>query len=202
MGRGEMKPVLALIVALGAASGVYAANPRNPLAVLRLEELAATRDRPLFSPTRRPPPPPVDIAAPAPPPPAAPIVAKPETQEPPPFDLVGTVVGEINSYVLVRNRTTNEVVRLRQGDAQDGWRVGQVSLRAAVLERDGRIEQIAIETPAATGAQPLSQLAGPAPTFGAIAPPPPEDSADAAPAVDPQPQAEFKRLTKKLKRER
>ncbi len=201
-----MRRVLALAVALAATTQVFAESappgPRNPLAALQLETLAATRDRPLFSPTRRPPPPPVEVAAPAPAPSTEPVLAKPTEPEPPPFDLVGVVVGEVNSYVLLRNRTSNEVVRLRQGDAQDGWRVGQVSLRSAVLERDGRIEQLAIAPPAATGAQALPQLAGPAPTFGAGDPPPTVDAIDATPAVDPPPQAEYKRLTKKLKREK
>ncbi len=201
-----MRRVLALSVALAATPQVHAESaspdPRNPLAALQLETLGATRDRPLFSPTRRPAPPPAEVVAPAPAPSTEPALAKPTEPEPPPFELVGVVVGEVNSYVLLRNRASHEVVRLRQGEAQDGWRVGQVSLRAAVLERDGRIEQLAISPPAATGAQALPQLAGPAPTVGADDHPRTEDAIDATPTIDPPSLAEFKRLTKKLKRER
>jgi hypothetical protein len=56
----------------------------NPLAAQPLEAMSATRDRPLFSPTRRPPPPPPQIVAAPPPPPPPP--------EPPSVLLVGVVM--------------------------------------------------------------------------------------------------------------
>src|SRR5262249_38316406 len=52
-----------------------AGAPVSPLAAQAFDRLSATRDRPLFSPTRRPPaPPPVVEAAPPPPPPPPNIV--------------------------------------------------------------------------------------------------------------------------------
>ncbi len=181
---------------------------RNPLAMLRLEDLAVTRDRPLFSPTRRPPPPVAE--APPPPPPPPPAEQKAVAVEPPPFDLVGAVIGEAYNLVLVRNRTTNEVTRLREGEEKDGWRVGTVSLRSASLERDGRVEMLAFPTPLAPGAPSLAlgapagpviagpgpdnDMPGPAtamdmPVNDASAPPPPP-----APVVDPQLARQMRRL--------
>ena len=68
-----LRPVsVATLLALTAASAVAADTPQpppSPLAAQALDRLSATRERPLFSPTRRPPPPPpAVVAAPEPPP--------------------------------------------------------------------------------------------------------------------------------------
>src|SRR5260370_6901414 len=56
-----------------AGEGREGAALPSPLAAQPLDRLSATRERPLFSPTRRPPPPPPPVvAAPAPPPPPPP----------------------------------------------------------------------------------------------------------------------------------
>lgn len=138
-----MRSALCLAVALLASAAVEAA-PRNPLDAVRLEDLAATRERPLFTPSRRPPPPPApEVAAPEPPP----VEAKPVALEPPPFDLVGAVVGHSASFALLRNRQSNEVMRLRLGDEAMGWRVGAVGLRSVSLERDGRVQSLTLAAP-------------------------------------------------------
>src|SRR6201987_3803293 len=71
-------PPLPLAVAHGEEAkqvdGLAGTALKNPLAVHSFSELNATRDRPLFSPTRRPPPPPASADAegpPTPPPPPA-----------------------------------------------------------------------------------------------------------------------------------
>ena len=64
----------------------------NPLWGIPLESLSATRERPIFSPSRRPPPPPVlaaASAAPAKPPP-------PKQPDHPLLSPMGTIVGESN----------------------------------------------------------------------------------------------------------
>ena len=118
----------------------------NPLESIKLQDLTETRDRPLFSPSRRPPPPPVEA-----PPPPAPVVAevKPPANEPPPFDLVGVVVGGDVRFVLLA-RHGGGVSRLREGDERDGWRVGDISIRSVKVERDGREQSIALAGPAPT----------------------------------------------------
>ena len=158
----------------------------NPLDNVRLEDLRATRERPLFSPSRRPPPPPAARVE-APPPPAPPIEEKAAAIEPPPFDLVGAVVGEGVSYALLRNRTTSKVTRFRPGEDAEGWRVGVVSLRSVALERDGRKESLALAGPPATPqGDPGAEVAGEPPDDGAPAPP----------------IAELKRMTRKPRPER
>jgi general secretion pathway protein N len=92
------------------------ADPRgNPLWSLPLSALSATRNRPLFTATRRPPPPAV-VAAP-PPNASTPIEAKPTEPERPPFALVGTVT------------------RLREGETELGWRAQAIGPRSIVLQR-------------------------------------------------------------------
>jgi general secretion pathway protein N len=154
----------------------------NPLASVRLEDLSVTRERPLFSPTRRPPP---LVEAPE-----VQVVEKKETTSPTsPFDLLGVVTGDEKSFVLLRNRDTHEVTRLRRGDEKDGWTVEAVRIRSVALERNGRIENLALAIPAAAGAQSAPQLAG-----AALPPTTNETSAQDSPPI-----AEYKRLMRKLK---
>ena len=148
MGRPEVRRALLFACTLlGASAAPGAEAPAvttagNPLESLRLEDLAVTRERPLFSPTRRPSP--------------APVVVR----EPPPFDLVGAVVGENMSFALLRNRATSEVLRLRPGDDAEGWRVGAVSIRSVALERDGHSEMLTLKgREAAASAMPASEVA-------------------------------------------
>ena len=168
--------ILALACACGAAlvcpPGAAWAGPANPLDALRLEDLGVTRARPLFAPTRRPPPPPHVEAAPEP----APVEMKAVAviAEPPPFDLVGSVIGRGTAFALLRNKTTNEVRRLRPGEDDEGWRVGEIGLRTVALERDGRHESLALAAPQpmATGAEVAGEPA-PADPNGDPPPPPP-----------------------------
>jgi hypothetical protein len=135
----SMAPLLFALLSIAPAS----AEPRNPLDALRFEDLSATRDRPLFAPTRRQPPP-VRVEAPPPEPtPAAEIAV---VLGPPPFQLIGAVVGRREAYALLRNKTTNQVTRLRTGDEADGWRVEAIGIRTVALERSGRKEFIALST--------------------------------------------------------
>lgn len=150
-----MKFTQHLVFVLLASTSAYAA-PRNPLDTLRLDDLTASRERPLFAPSRRPPP-----AARVEPPPAvelAPEVAK--AAPPPPFDLVGAVVGENARFALLRQRATNKVVRLRPGEVAEGWRVTTIGIRSVVLERDGRSDALALtSTPPTLPPTPAAQIA-------------------------------------------
>jgi len=155
--------LLATLLALAPAR----AEPRNPLDALQLEALTATRERPLFRPDRHAPAL-VPIATPTPEPP--PTDDHPVALGPPPFDLVGAVVGRDMAIALLRNHATNEVVRLRQGDDADGWRIGAIALRTVTLERDGRTQSLALSAPVAapTGAEVASE---PQPAESVAAPP-------------------------------
>ena len=112
-----------------------AAPPGNPLWGIPLRALSATRERPLFSPSRRPPAP-VIAVAPAPAARPAPIAAGPAAPEPPPLALVGTVVGAQKRIAILFNLTTRQVTHVREGEEESGWRVRLVSPRSAIVEKD------------------------------------------------------------------
>ena len=99
----------------------------SPLAAEPLERISNTRERPLFSPTRRPPAPPPVIAAPPPPPPAPPNVA-----------LLGVVMDGEEARAVVRAGPGAKTLRVGIGDDIGGWKVGQIEARQLVLLLDGR----------------------------------------------------------------
>jgi general secretion pathway protein N len=102
----------------------------NPLEAQPLDRLSATRERPLFSPTRRPTPPP-----PPPPAEAAPVAVVPQ---PPNVQLFGIVVDDEGARAIVRSGT-EKVDRVQIGDDIGGWKVSQIEGRRLVLSLDGRL---------------------------------------------------------------
>jgi general secretion pathway protein N len=122
----------------------------NPLWGIPVSALTATRERPIFSPTRRPPAPPpepVPAAEPPPPPPAEP--------EQPLLTLVGTATGETDNVAVVVDQNTKNLVRLHIGEAVSGWYLRSIDSRAMTLEKDNR--RVTLTLPAA------SESAAPAP---------------------------------------
>lgn len=111
---------------------VPAAPEGNPVRAVPLAQLAITRDRPIFSPSRRPPPPP----APAPVYTVA-SVPRPVKAEPqrPTLTLVGTVIGGNEAIAVFLDKTTREVVRLHTSESHDGWLVRSIDGREAKLEK-------------------------------------------------------------------
>jgi len=116
----------------------------NPLAAIPLAQLAATRERPLFAPSRRPPPPPVVAAA-------APVVAAPP---PPPskparpdLSLVGTIVGQTGSIGLFLEAGSAKIVSLRPGEDHDGWILSALAPDAATLANHGVTAVLALHKP-------------------------------------------------------
>jgi len=103
----------------------------NPLWTVPLSALSSTRDRPLFSATRRPP-----IVA-------VPIVAAPPKQEavaPPPPErpsvtLIGTIVSPRASLAMLQGSDADAISRLRVGQENDGWRVQGIGLRSIVVAK-------------------------------------------------------------------
>jgi general secretion pathway protein N len=114
---------LALILMPIAAARTQSVSPTNPLATQTLESLSASRDRPLFSPSRRPyaPPPTAVRRAPASPPPT-----------PPALVLLGIVVDADGARAFVR-AAEGKTVRLRIGEEISGWSVAQIEQRRLVL---------------------------------------------------------------------
>jgi general secretion pathway protein N len=106
----------------------------NPLWGIPIEALHATRERPLFSPSRRPPPPAVTPA------PAEPVkvAAPPPQPDEPALTLLGIVAGDGEGYAVFVNTTTHDIVRLKTGEGDNGWILRSVRGREAVLEKNHR----------------------------------------------------------------
>lgn len=113
----------------------------NPLWSIPLGSLMATRDRPLFTPSRRPPAPAVanvPIARPAAP------IAPPVVADRFALVLVGTIAGDTDGIAIFVEQDTKNVVRLRLGEAHSGWVLRSVRSREASLENAGRTETVAL----------------------------------------------------------
>jgi general secretion pathway protein N len=118
--------------------------PANPLWAIPLKRLSSTRERPIFSPSRRPPSP----AVVGPPPAAlARVVPKPVSRQSPELSLIGTVIGEKESIAVFVDDTTKNAVRLRTGEAHKGWALQSVHAREATLERDGESALLSLPRP-------------------------------------------------------
>jgi hypothetical protein len=108
-------------------AAAIAPPPGSPVAALSLERFSATRERPLFSPTRRPPPPP-----------PVPVVSLASPPPPPKVTLLGTVMDAGEARALVNLESANKMLRLRIGDNIEGWKVTQIETRRLVLSREDR----------------------------------------------------------------
>jgi general secretion pathway protein N len=105
----------------------------NPLWTLPLKQLSMTRDRPIFSPSRRPPPPKQTLVAPV-----AVRQVKPAEPERPTVSLLGTIIGsnaddQIGVFI---DSATQSVIRLRVGEDHEGWVLRIVKARQATLVKD------------------------------------------------------------------
>jgi general secretion pathway protein N len=118
----------------------------NPLWAVPLRLLSATRERPIFSPSRRPPAPAV-VAAPHAPPPAP--VVKPAEPDHPPLAIVGTIVGGADGIGVFIDEATRNVVRLKTGQVHDGWILRSIEGREAVFEKDRRKARLTLPPPGA-----------------------------------------------------
>jgi hypothetical protein len=117
----------------------------NPLWAIPISKLSATRDRPLFSASRRPPTPAV-AAAPV----SAPVAAKPVAQAPP-FTLLGTIISENSRIAILFDQTSKIATGVREGERASGWILRSVESRSAVLEGSNQVVQLDLPEPAAAG---------------------------------------------------
>jgi hypothetical protein len=126
------RPITTMVSPISAPEATDQALGGNPLWGIPLEVLNATRERPVFSPSRRPP----MAAVISPPVKAAPPPPAPE----PTLNLLGTVKGNGEGYAILMDATTHNIVRLKMGDGEDGWILRSVKEREAVLEKNDRTE--------------------------------------------------------------
>src|SRR5271165_1845555 len=128
--------------------GAPAAEPStagNPLWAIPISRLSATRDRPLFSVSRRP----LTPAAPAAPAPTPTVAAQPPAPETPPFTLVGTIIGDSRRIAIFYDQTSKIASGVREGERASGWTLRSVDPRSATLEGSGRVVTLDLPEPAA-----------------------------------------------------
>ena len=159
---GSVKPI-----ARPSREGAKPLPGGNPLWSVPLSVLSVTRERPIFSTSRRPPQqavaaPSADQVAPPPPPSAGP--------EHPALALIGAVVGDSDAIAVFLDRTSQKIVRLRQGDTHAGWEVRSVRGREVTLKKADQTETLSIqrqEVPGAVAGGPASGVPA-VPASGAV----------------------------------
>lgn len=122
----------------------------NPLWGIPMSALSVTRERPIFSATRRPP------APPPAPRPVREVPAPPPEPEPPHFGFLGTATGETENVAVVIDQTTKNIARMRVGEAVSGWILRSLNSRTLTLEKDSRT--VTLSLPAVTNSEPKSAL--------------------------------------------
>jgi len=128
----------------------------NPLWGIPLATLSATRERPLFTPSRRPPAPPVVAAPRLPPPPR--LAAPPPEPEHLRLVLIGTVIGSAEGIGIFLDQPTQRMIRLRLGEQHSGWVLRAVRAREVTLEKGQRVEILSLPRPGAPAPNRERQL--------------------------------------------
>jgi general secretion pathway protein N len=107
-----------------------------------LTRLQETRDRPIFSPSRRPPPP---VVASEP----APVSAPPPRREAetPPLSLVGTIVGDEESFGIFLDHASKESLRLKLGEDYQGWKLREIRGGQVKMEKDRQTAELTLPPP-------------------------------------------------------
>ena len=110
----------------------------NPLWAIPIASLTATRERPIFSPSRRPPP----AAAPQ---------QSMRGNEPnrPLLALVGTVAATPVGIAIFRDETSKNIVRLQTGESHSGWTLTAVKAREVTLLHGRETAVLVIPSPPA-----------------------------------------------------
>jgi hypothetical protein len=133
------------VATASAPSSVEHVPSANPLWGIPLQQLSATRQRPLFAPSRRPPPPVVAYqlaSAPPPPPP------KPAEPEKPRLSLVGTIAGGAEGIGVFQDlASSGSVLRLKMGEGHDGWVLRAVQRREVTLQKGSQTAVLTLPLP-------------------------------------------------------
>jgi general secretion pathway protein N len=123
----------------------------NPLAAIPREALRATRERPLFSPSRSPTP---AVAATD----AAVIAVTAREASPPPqappVTLVGVIKGPGLEMAVFVEGSGGPAIRVRIGDPLCGWTVSGIEGKAVTLEKAGAFMKLELHAGAAAAATP------------------------------------------------
>jgi hypothetical protein len=116
----------------------------NPLWAVPLAQLSATRERPIFSPSRRPPPSAV-AAEPA----IVKTVVRKKEPEAPQFVLVGTIASDEEGFGIFLDQSTKGALRLKVGEDYQGWKLQAIRGREVTMEKDQQAAVLALPQPGA-----------------------------------------------------
>lgn len=141
MGARAILLVAAICAVGGDALAQQAGGLSNPLWSTTLDQLTATRDRPVFTQGRRPPP----LAAAA-----GQRQSVDAGGEPPPFALVGTLVGEKEKFAVLLESGSQKVLRLAPGASASGWKIDDVASRSVKITRGGHSVTLELPKPVLT----------------------------------------------------
>lgn len=124
-------------------------QPRgNPLWSVPLSGLTATQERPIFSASRRPAQ--RGVVTPFEEQPNVPVPVKAAEPEQSPLALIGAVVGDSDAIAIFFDRSSQKIVRLRQGDSHAGWELSLVQGREVTLKKADRTEILGLRSGEAT----------------------------------------------------
>ena len=112
------------------------ANGRvNPLWAISLSELAAMKERPIFSPTRRS----RTIVI------SGPLAAGVG----PPLALMGSIAAESDSVAIFLDETTKGNIRLKPGQSHSGWTLRTIVGREATFQKENKNVILVLPNPSA-----------------------------------------------------
>jgi hypothetical protein len=116
----------------------------NPLWAIPQGSLSITRERPIFSPLRRPPAPAVVVM-----PRVEPVKQRATMAEPehPSLMLIGTVVGKFEGVAVFVDTTSRNAIALKIGQTHTGWVLRSVQGRTVALQKGERIELLSLPKP-------------------------------------------------------
>ena len=121
---------------LAAAQGAIVHG--NPLWSIPLATLTATRDRPIFSPSRRPPPAVAQVSPAQAPSPVQPMLA-----------LLGAIAGETEGIAIFLDGTTKDTFRLKTGETHAGWTLQVVKAREVIMKNEQKTAVLMLPLPPA-----------------------------------------------------
>jgi general secretion pathway protein N len=150
---GTLKPL-----AMPGREAVKLLPSGNPLWSIPLSVLTATRERPIFSASRRPPP--RAVAGPRIEPENAPVAQKPAEAEHPPLALIGAVVGDSDAIAVFIDRSNQGIVRLRAGETHAGWLLSSVLRREVTFKKADLTEVLVLQRPDTSPAVPSAATPG------------------------------------------
>ena len=114
----------------------------NPLWGIPLVQLSGTRDRPIFSPSRRR----RRLAADG-----EQVLVRPPPRkkeiEPPQLSLVGTIASGDEGFGIFIDQSTKAALRLKVGEDHQGWKLVEIRGREVTMEKDERSAVLALPQP-------------------------------------------------------